>query len=319
MEKNITGAAIHAAALEYGYDNCGVIPLSALEGYGERLREREAKIPESKAVYQGLSGFTRLQEDYPCAKSALVCTNWLGKYRFPKELQGKYAKSFLLSADSLPDSPQRQQKLAFEAWLTEQGVRFLGGETHLPARILPLRYAAVAAGLGIFRKNNFFYGEKGSYYELEGYLLDVSCEYRESHNLRPCADTCKACQNACKTHALCGPYTMNPLSCVSFWTTFGGGQVPPHLTAEQFGSWICGCDACQDACPYNCRQDWQQGEPVPEVEAAKELLLPENLLQASPEALVEQVVPLMADHIRPEETGTLRTCAARCLENEARA
>ena len=53
MEKNITGAAIHAAALEYGYDNCGVIPLSALEGYGERLREREAKIPESEG---GVSG-----------------------------------------------------------------------------------------------------------------------------------------------------------------------------------------------------------------------------------------------------------------------
>ena len=103
----------------------------------------------------------------------------------------------------------------------------MGGETHLPARILPLRYAAVAAGLGIFRKNNFFYGEKGSYYELEGYLLDVSCEYRESHNLRPCADTCKACQNACKTHALCGPYTMIPCPVCPFGPPLAGARCRP--------------------------------------------------------------------------------------------
>ena len=29
----LTGAAIHAAALKYGYDNCGVIPVSDLDGY----------------------------------------------------------------------------------------------------------------------------------------------------------------------------------------------------------------------------------------------------------------------------------------------
>jgi len=207
--------------------------------------------------------FTELKERYPWAKSVVICTTWLGKYRFPHSFQGKYAKAFFLAADAVPDSPRHEQKQQFVAWLQAQGLRIEGGEANAPSHILPLRYAA---GLGIFRKNNFFYGEKGSYYDLEGYLIDADVTYHQQCSLRPCADTCMCCQNACKTHALCAPYTMNPLSCVSFWTTFGQGQVPPHLEADQFGTWICGCDACQDAWPHN-RKAWKDTEEFPELEA----------------------------------------------------
>lgn len=312
----LTGAAIHAAALEYGYDNCGVIPVSDLDGYAARLRERQEKIPASKAVYANMERFTELKERYPWAKSVVICTTWLGKYRFPQSFQGKYAKVFFLAADAVPDSPRHEQKQQFTVWLQAQGLRIAGGEANAPSHILPLRYAAVAAGLGIFRKNNFFYGEEGSYYDLEGYLIDADVTYRQQCSLRPCADTCMCCQNACKTHALCAPYMMNPLSCVSFWTTFGQGQVPPHLEAGQFGTWICGCDACQDACPCNRRHDWSQGEAIAEVEELTDLLAPETLVQAPDDILREQVIPLTVDHLRPGETQTLRTCAARALAYE---
>ena len=44
-----------------------------------------------------------------------------------------------------------------------------------------LRYVAEMAGLGIVRKNNFLYSEKGSYLELVGYVIDQECElYHES-------------------------------------------------------------------------------------------------------------------------------------------
>ena len=251
MSRSSLAQAIYETALSCGFDNCGIIPVSALDGYKQRLQEREEAVPQSRPVYQDIEHLAAVRELYPWAKSVVVCITWLGAYRYPLSLQELYGKAFLLSPDTVPDCEAHRQKLRFEAWLAEQGIRFEGGETNAPARIIPLRYAAVAAGLGIFRKNNFFYGEKGSYYELEGYLIDQPCEYTHECRLRPCADSCTLCQRACRTKALSAPYTMNPLSCTSFWTTFGQGAVPPHLTADQFTTWLCGCDACQDACPYN--------------------------------------------------------------------
>ena len=44
------GKVIYAIALECGYDNCGIIPLEALDEYKDRLEERIAKFPESAAI-----------------------------------------------------------------------------------------------------------------------------------------------------------------------------------------------------------------------------------------------------------------------------
>ena len=311
MKNSLLAAQIHYKALECGYDGCGIIPISDLDEYQSRLQERIKLFPHSKPIYNSPEEFCRIRENYPWAKSAIVCTVWLGKYRYPESLQGKYAKHFVLSADDLPDSNEYQNKRRFEAWLSDANIRFIGGETNLPGKILPLRLAAVKAGLGIFRRNNFFYGEKGSYYALEGYLIDADCEYRNTHEIRPCSEKCNLCQQACKTHALCAPYTMDPTLCVSFLTTFAGGAVPPHLQEENLGTWICGCDACQDACPYNRRHDWSSGEEFFGLDGITELMEPENILAASDEELRVNIIPRTDHHIPPEQVNILRVNAKR--------
>ena len=312
MSRSSLAQAIYETALSCGFDNCGIIPISALDGYKQRLQEREEAVPQSRPFYQNIEHLAAVRELYPWAKSVVVCITWLGAYRYPLSLQGLYGKAFFLSPDTAPDCEAHRQKLRFEAWMGEQGLRFEGGETNAPARIIPLRYAAVAAGLGIFRKNNFFYAEKGSYYELEGYLIDQPCEYTHECRLRPCADSCTLCQKACRTKALSAPYTMNPLSCTSFWTTFGQGAVPPHLTADQFTTWLCGCDACQDACPYN-RHDWSQGKKFPGLQELEPLLQPENIVAASDTVLRRSVIPKTDLHVSPDQVQTLRTSALRVL------
>jgi epoxyqueuosine reductase len=303
-------AAIHDKAIACGYEGCGIIPLEALENKS-RIDERIQKIPESVAVYGFYDAFTNIHELYPWAKAAVVCTFWLGQYKFPVSLQGKYAKAFLLSPDTVPDAPVHQKKMDFEKWMESQHIRFVGGEDRIPVRLFPLRQAAVAAGLGIFRKNNFFYGKHGSYYMLEGYLIDVECEYRNDCHLTPCSEICNLCQQACKTHALCAPYTMNPLSCIFFLTTFGGGKIPEYLQTEDLEEWICGCDACQDVCPYNRLQDWDNGIDFPGLKEIVELLQPQNILTASDAELCEKVIPKTEAHISPKKVNTLRKCAAK--------
>ena len=311
------GSMIHKKALECGYDNCGVIAIKALDEYNNRLKERIEKIPESVVVLKSPIAFLKLQENYPWAKSVVVCAENYGKYRFPSSLQGKYAKSFLLSS-SLPEHPNRKGKEAFEQWMTKAGIHYAGGETNMPSKILPLRQAAVAAGLGIFRKNNFFYGPKGSWYGLEGYLIDVSCKYLQKSDLKPCADKCDLCQRACKTSALLAPFTMNPVNCTSFLTTFAEGNIPDHMEAEQLSEWIMGCDACQDACPHNMRHDWNKGEEFPGLNDIEKLLQPENIIKASDEELIENVIPRSAYHLRNDQVDVLRKCAKRVLDIQDR-
>lgn len=306
------GQRIHDKAIACGYDDCGVISIDALDIYKDLLNERMERFPESAAVYESPVAYLRLKDDYPWAKSVIVCTEYYGKYKYPKSLRGRYAKSFLMSS-AVPEYPGRKGKEEFEQWMQKEKIRFEGGETHMPERIMPLRQAAAAAGLGIIRKNNFFYGPKGSYYDLEGYLIDMPCEYIQETNLKPCAEKCGLCQKACKTHALSGPYTMNPMSCVSFWTTFGGGNIPEHLSAEQYGEWIMGCDGCQDACPYNFRHNWDEGEDFPGLNEIEELLQPENIINASAQELIEKVVPRSEYHLTDEQVDVLRICARRVL------
>lgn len=316
MLNQVLSEKIYQTAITCGYDGCGIIPIEAMTGYKKRIEERMEKIPESKKVYRFYDAFTRLRELHPWAKSVVICTIWLGKYTYPKSLQGKYAKAFMLSPDTVPESPVHQKKLQFETWLQEQHIHFEGGEKNVPTRIMPLRHAAVAAGLGIFRKNNFFYGEKGSYYMLEGYLIDQECEYIHTPTIKPCAEQCTLCRQACPTKSLSEPYTMNPLTCVSFLTTFGGGMIPAALDEKDLGSWICGCDACQDACPYNRRHDWSRGEAFYGLKDIEDLLKPQHIVTASDEELCTTVIPKTDFHIPPEKVTILRICAARAIRNE---
>ena len=319
MNDDALARRIHDMALECGFDRCGMVPVSALDGYADRLAERMARVPQSAPFYENaVTAFLRVREDHPWARSIIVCAFWLGRYRYPAPLRGRYAKAFFLSPEGVPECAARGDQLRFEAWLGEQGIRWAGGAEYGPRRVLPLRWAAVAAGLGIFRKNNFFYTEKGSSYELEGYLVDRELELRHECRLKPCPEKCDLCRKACGTGALSASFAMNPLACVSFWTTFGRGAVPPPLQEEQFGLWVCGCDDCQDACPHNRRHDWDQGEDFPGLDGLLDLLRPENMAKAPDEALRGRVIPRTEAHVMPDEAETLRLCAARSLRNEAR-
>lgn len=308
---------IYDMAISCGFDNCGIIPIADMDGYAARLQERLERVPQSAPFYQQIDGMTHIAQRFPWAKSLVICTTWLGKYRYPAPLRGKYGKAFLLSASSDRSCPAYQEKLRFEQWLRDRGIRSEGGDSYGHIKVGSLRYAAMMAGLGIIRKNNFFYSEKGSYVELEGYVIDRECELKQECNLPPCGEHCTLCQDACKTRALSAPYTMNPLACVSFWTTFGQGQVPPMLPEPLLEEWICGCDNCQDACPYN-RHDWDQGEDFPGLNELVEQLQPEQLVDASDDFLRDVAAPRSVDHITSEQANTFRVNAERVLRNRAK-
>ena len=258
---------IHDKALACGYDDCGIVPLDALDFYKERMIKRLEDVPEIKKVYAHSNAFLTLKENYPWAQSIVVCTEYFGAYKFPASLQKRYAKGLLLSLANIPDGVEVKQRRSFETWFNDKNIQFIGGETAKPTGVVPLRPASVAAGLGIYRKNNFFYGPKGSNYELVAYLIDQPCEYIRHLEIPPCPETCDLCQQKCKTKSLSAPFTMNPLTCVSYINTFGDGKLPEGVTEDMLEEWILGCDNCQDCCPFNKNYDWSIGKYYPGLDA----------------------------------------------------
>ena len=307
---------IHDKALACGYDDCGIVPLDALDFYKERMIKRLEDVPESKKVYAHSNAFLTLKENYPWAQSIVVCTEYFGAYKFPASLQKRYAKGLLLSLANIPDGVEVKQRRSFETWFNDKNIRFIGGETAKPTGVVPLRPASVAAGLGIYRKNNFFYGLKGSNYELVAYLIDQPCEYIRHLEIPPCPETCDLCQQKCKTKSLSAPFTMNPLTCVSYINTFGDGKLPEGVTEDMLEEWILGCENCQDCCPFNKNHDWSIGKDYPGLDALELILQPEYILKASDKEIIEKLIPKFCFHLTDKQIPLLRKSAKWAIEHK---
>ena len=298
---------IYSAALQCGYDNCGIILPEDVKGASDFLQKRMEDVPSSISFYKGIfSNYISIKERYPWAKAIIVLTSEHGKYHYPAELRKRYAKAFFLSPEE--GNTDAYDHVRFENWLQEQDIRWEHGR-------IPLRYAAMKAGLGIIRKNNFFYTEHGSFVGLTAYIIDQECSLYQDVSPRPCSDACTLCQKACRSRSLLAPYTMDPMKCISFWTTFGKGNVPPFLEESMFEEWICGCDNCQDACPYNRKHDWDKGEAFSNLEEIAKDMVPEKLIYQTDDFLKKEVIAKTDQHLDPEDTNVLRTNAKRAIRN----
>ncbi len=305
---------IYQQAMQCGFDQCGIIPVSALTGFLDLYQKRLNDVPMSQYFYGQEGMLAKTQERFPWTKAIVILVFDYGKYRFPSELQGKYGKAFFLEPEK--ETEERFDLESFETWFSENGIHAEGGEHFGAFSIGPLRYMAMQAGLGIIRKNNFFYTDKGSYVNLYAYAIDKECELIHENTIVPCSEKCDLCRRACKTGSLQAPYTMNPFKCVSFLTTFGNCEVPDGLSDEMYGEWIIGCDNCQDVCPHNKRHNWSRRKALASLENIASEILPENYDNLTDEFLIKYIIPKTSNHLQEKDVLALRKNAMRSLVNK---
>lgn len=278
---------IQKKAHELGYEKCGIIPVQMMEGYREKFEERMQKVPASKPFYQSQLRLTNIQQDYPWAKSVIVLAVAYGKYKIPDEVKGRIAKAYLFDNRINSLSEEYQHSVDMEQYLKSLGLQVAANRKF---GIVGMRWAAMQAGLGIIRQNNFFYTESGSWVHLEAFLTDHELKRIETPNIPVCPAGCQRCITACPTKALIEPYSLQPMACISFLTTFGGRDMPNLPLSEKFGTCIYGCDICQEACPMN-KGKWQETEDFPGLTELTPLLTPESILHLTEEVYREIVQP----------------------------
>lgn len=114
---------IISTAKSMGYEKCGIIKISDMSGYEEKLNERAEHVPEAKPFYEGFYRFAHLQELYPWAKSIVICVRQYGKYRVPGHLQGLIGKAYLFDSRIDEQSKDFQDSLKFEKYMQGLGLK----------------------------------------------------------------------------------------------------------------------------------------------------------------------------------------------------
>lgn len=133
---------------------------------------------------------------------------------------------------------------------------------------------------------------------------------------------CRLCINACPTGALKGGVRLNPRQCICYNTIRNRGRetgisiYTPKEIRSKVGTWIHGCDVCQEVCPKNAHKMRDNNLPAsPFLEArAKDFDLV-SILRMTDEYYENVIGPILYTHITPAERVVFRRNAAVALGN----
>jgi epoxyqueuosine reductase len=141
---------------------------------------------------------------------------------------------------------------------------------------------AERAGIGFVAKNTMLIAPgAGSYIVLGELLLDVELPATApAEPIKPRCGSCRSCLDACPTGAFVDAYMLDARRCISYLTIEHHGVIPRELRAS-IGTWVFGCDVCQEVCPFNAGA----GEPY------DPLLTPRSVEHALPSLVALATAP----------------------------
>ena len=242
-----TTAFLKGQCLELGFDLVGIAPAGPSQ-YSEYIRQWLASGQAGSMDWltkhvEVLLDVRKLLEGV----QSIICV--AANYHFPLEAAGD--EQGLIARYALGDDYHEVFKDRIHKLADMIRVRYPGTKTKCGVDITPIMekpYAA-SAGIGWMGKNTCIIHPKMGSWLILGEVM-TSLELVPDALLPDLCGSCTRCIDACPTGALVAPYQLDARRCVSYLTIENRGE----LSDEQqkgIGRWLVGCDACQDACPWN--------------------------------------------------------------------
>ena len=234
-------AELSRLAVQLGLDAVGAAPAEPYEETERHIRERRAR-----GLFARMR-FTMAQPEVSCHPESLVP----GARSVVSAALSYYAPG--------PDAQPGEGRLPRYTWsdryaelrekLEQLGER-MGGEY----RVLVDenqhvdREGASRGGVGFYGKNTLLITRRHGSWVVLGTVV-TTAEIERSAPLDLDCGSCTRCIDACPTGALDDPGVLDSTKCLSYWSQ-APGAVPAEYR-EEMGSYVYGCDICQDVCPWN--------------------------------------------------------------------
>ena len=154
------------------------------------------------------------------------------------------------------------------------------------------------AGLGWIGKNTLLIHPKfGSYLLIGVALLDQTFDAPPAPLPNYCG-SCTRCIKGCPTEALSTGGWLDSRKCTAYLTLEKRGEWSTTAPTEKIGTWIAGCDICQEVCPFNIKPERE--EQVTSNPTVNPLITWDALFAESTDAYRARVQGSALSRVKPE-------------------
>lgn len=248
-------AWLRAEALAAGFARVGFATCEAFEADRNRLETWMAAGGRDLLPYLDPVTMLEPRRLFPPARTALV---GFFPYARPEAVPGAAPGSLKLSRYLWGEDYHLLLKPRLQRLLEAAQGRWPGLEGRVCVDTAPLmeRQMAVRAGLGWQGKHTLLImGKEGSWGFLGVLLLSAELPPDAPFEAEHCGN-CTACLDACPSQALT-PFRLDPKRCLTTYTIETEAEPPAEVAAAiRASGWVAGCDACQEACPWNREPLW---------------------------------------------------------------
>jgi epoxyqueuosine reductase len=309
---------IKEKALELGFADVGITTADPFTEYAQELAGRPETFSwrrdlgeKSSLKYFDLSTFANPAHAMPGVKSLIVVSDSYFEENFPPSLEGKIGRCYQAGLYAKEETVYKRRRKDFKIFLEGLGMKTIFG----PA---PARMAGARAGITNYGKNAFAFANQAagqsSWIVNETFLVDQELTPDEPTMKIGCPENCTKCIDACPTRAIFAPLKMDSRKCIARHTYFSFEEIPADLRTKM-GTWVYGCDICQEVCPRNQKQLKKEKPMNPLLqERAKDFQIT-TLLTMSQEHYEKKVWPLLY-YIRQENRKLWQRNAAIALGNQ---
>lgn len=255
MTEGATSAEIKRLAHELGFARVGIARAELLSEDAKRLNAWLAAGRHGQMTYMQdnveVRSDPRHEGMLPSARSVIVlATAYAGSRSLEGPTPGRIAR-YAQGRDYHALLYDRTRPL--RRYLRAHGAHVRASVDTLP--VLERAWAA-RAGVGFVGKNAcLIVPGLGSHVLLS--TLVTSAELEPDEPQRERCGECRLCLDACPTRAFVATRELDARRCISYLTIEHEGEIDASLRAGM-GSWLFGCDVCQDVCPFNRRPQRQE-------------------------------------------------------------